>query len=315
MIYFLYGKDTYRSREKLKEIIEGYKKIHKSGLNFKVFDFSDKSVAFGAKELKSNFSQVSMFKEKKMIVFLGLFLNPELKNDFAKNFKDIFRQDDLLVVFEEGEADSKSALFKFLKEEAKCQKFDLLSGTKLKNWVIEELKKYKSKAEPFVVEKLISRIGSDLWQMSNEIKKLSCFRKNSCILLKDIDIFIKPKIESDIFKTIDAVALKNKKEALALIHKHIENGDSPSYLFSMVNYQFRNVLNVKDLADRRCPFDLIIKKSGLHPYVVKKSYLQAQSFTADSLKKIYHKIFQTDLDVKTGRLKAEEALDIIVSEI
>ena len=38
MIFFLYGNDTYRSKEKLDEIVNHYKQIYKSGLNLKFFE-------------------------------------------------------------------------------------------------------------------------------------------------------------------------------------------------------------------------------------------------------------------------------------
>jgi len=38
MTILLFGPDTYRLRQKLQEIVENYKKIHKSGLNLKFFD-------------------------------------------------------------------------------------------------------------------------------------------------------------------------------------------------------------------------------------------------------------------------------------
>lgn len=43
MILFLYGPDTYRSRQKLNDIIENYKKIHKSGLNLVRFNMAEKT--------------------------------------------------------------------------------------------------------------------------------------------------------------------------------------------------------------------------------------------------------------------------------
>lgn len=314
MIYFLYGKDTYSSREKLKEIIESYKQAHKSGLSLKFIDFlENKEVDFS--EISGGLRQASMFKEKKLLVFCNPFKNIDFKNKFLEESKNILKSGDLIVFYSDCDIDAKDALLKFLLKNAKCQKFEPLAGVKLKNWAIKEFEKYKVKTEPFAVEKLINRIGSDLWRMSNEIKKLACFKKNGCVLLKDIDIFIKPRIESDIFKTIDAIALKNKKEALNLVHKHIENGDSPIYLLSMINYQFRNVLNIRDLIEKRYPFNTIASKSGLHPYVAKKTYFQAQNFSIDSLKKIYQKIFQADLDAKTGKAGPEEALDMFISEI
>lgn len=38
MIIFLYGQNTYKSRQKLNKIIERYKKIHKTGLDLQYFN-------------------------------------------------------------------------------------------------------------------------------------------------------------------------------------------------------------------------------------------------------------------------------------
>jgi len=165
------------------------------------------------------------------------------------------------------------------------------------------------------LEKLIEYIGNDLWQMSNEIKKLASFKNNKTLRIEDIELLVRSKIETDIFKTIDAIAEKNKKQALNLFHKHLEKGDSPLYLLSMINYQFRNLLIVKDLIEKHKPYDVILKKSGLHPFVVKKSYYQSQRFTFQELKKIFQKIFKADLDIKTGRIQPEIALDLLIAEI
>jgi len=151
--------------------------------------------------------------------------------------------------------------------------------------------------------------------MSNEIKKLASFKNNKTVRTEDIKLLVRSKIETDIFKTIDAIADKNKKQALNLLHKHLEKGDSPLYLLSMINYQFRNLLAVKDLIEKQIPYNIILKRSGLHPFVVKKSYYQSQKFTFQELKKIYQKIFKKDLDIKTGRIQPEIALDLLIAEI
>ena len=69
MIFFLYGQDVYRSRAKLREIIEHYKKARKSGLNLKVFDF--KKADF--QDFKDVIRSVSMFNEKKLIILKNAF--------------------------------------------------------------------------------------------------------------------------------------------------------------------------------------------------------------------------------------------------
>jgi len=149
----------------------------------------------------------------------------------------------------------------------------------------------------------------------NEIRKLVSFSKARTVRTEDVKLLIRSKIETDIFKTVDAIADKNKRKALKLLHKHLEKGDSPLYLLSMINYQFRNILIVKDFIEKHKTYNTILKRSGFHPFVVKKAYFQSQKFSFKDLKKIYRKIFQVDLQIKTGRIEPETALDLLIAEI
>jgi len=315
MIIFLYGEDAYRSRQKLREIIEQYKKVHKAGLNLNYLDYSKGGDSISFSDFKDNTRQASMFKEKKMYILTNIFSNSGFREEFLEEAKNLIKSDDIIVVYEPGKCDERISLFKLLKEKAKSQKFDQLSGQKLKSWVKKEFQNNKTQIEDRVLEKLIEYVGSDLWQMHNEINKLVNFREDKPIRAEDVSLMVRPKIETDIFKTIDAIAKKDKKQALNLLHSHIEKGDSPLYLLSMITFQFRNLLIVRDLMDKYNPYESIVRKSGLHPFVVKKTYFQAEKFSLPELKKIYQKIFQVDLDIKTGKTDAETALDLLVAEI
>ncbi len=303
MIIFLYGQDTYRSRQKLNEIIEGYKKIHKSGLNLVRLDMEKDSF----EDFKNQVETTPMFKEKKLIILENTFSNQDFIGKilkYKKNFKD-----NLILFFEEKVMDKKNTLFQFLKEKSKSQEFNFLKDEKLKNWIKKEFQKYKIEISPKTIQSLIDFIGNDSWQLFNEIKKLVTYKsKTKKVEERDINLLIKPNIETDIFKTIDAIAQKNKKQTLSLIHKHLEKGDSPVYLLSMINFQFRNLLIVKSDGSG-------FGKLKLHPYVVKKTREQARKFSFEELKKIYQKIFEVDLAIKTGKIKPETALDLLISEI
>ncbi|MDD2697104.1 MAG: DNA polymerase III subunit delta [Candidatus Pacebacteria bacterium] len=312
MLYFLYGQDTYRSRQKLNEVIGQYKTIHKSGLNLQYFEGED--LTFD--KFSDAIQQISMFDEKKLIVVANTFANQDFKEKFLKNSKSFIKSKDIILFYEEKEVSEKDKLFKFLKKEAKSQEFQPLAREKLKNWIKKELMKFGAKGiDEEGLNKLIDYVGNDLWQISNEIKKLVNFKENKKINGEDVELLVKPKIEADIFRTIDAIASKNKKQAIFLIRKHLDKGDSPLYLFSMINFQFRNLLVIKDLIERQRPYYAILKITKLHPFVVKKSYEQAVKFTLPELKKIYQKIFQADLSIKTGRMEPETALDLFLTEL
>jgi len=310
MIIFLYGKDTFRSSQKLKEIIEHYKKIHKSGLNFRSIDLSEESF----QEFKDDAKNISMFDEKKLIVLKNASSNKNFQEDFLKNSKYFISSDDVFLFFEE-ESPESNKFFNFLKKKAKAQEFKILQGVQLKNWAKKEFQKYETEIETSALDELIEFVGNDLWQMENEIKKLVSFKEKGFVRKEDVGILVKPKIETDIFETIDAIATRNKKRALELLHQHLEKGDSPLYLLSMINFQFRNLLIIKDLVEKGRPYYTFQETTGLHPFVIKKSYGQAQRFNLSELKKIYQKIFQVDLDIKTGKLDPQAALDFFIAEI
>ena len=311
MLIFLHGRDSYRSRQKLREIVENYQEVHKSGLNLKSLDCSELDL----EDLKNEVQTSSMFGEKKLLVFNNVFGNKEKEKDFLELMKKFKDTEDIILVYEEGEINERNPLVQFFKKSGKVQNFKPLEGEKLRSWLEKEFAGYKTGIDAQAVDKLIRFVGSDSWQLSNEIKKLVNYKAKKRIEAKDIDLLVKPKIETDIFKTIDAIAQKDKRRALSLVHGHLEKGESPLYLFSMINFQFRNLLIVKDLIERNRPYYAILKESKLHPFIVKKSFELAKKFTLSELKKIYQKIFEADLNIKTGKLDSQTALDLLIAEI
>ncbi len=308
MIIFLYGPDNYRSGRKLKTIIERYKKIHKSGLNLRWLDCQKSD--FG--DLEREINQTSMFHEKKLLVLNNLFSAKDFKRKFLEKVKGLKDSQDIVVIYERDKVAKKDSLFTSLKKHAQAQEFNPLQGPQLKRWVRQEAKNLGSGIEDDALTLLSDFVQDDLWQMANEVSKLSNFKKRGeAIQGKDVDLLVKPKIEPDIFKTIDAIASRDKKRALSLLKNHLDKGDEPLYLLAMINYQFRNLLIISDIVSRGLsPYS----SSGLHPFVVRKSLALCRKFTVPELKKVYGKIFQVDLDVKTGKIEPETALDLLITK-
>ena len=311
MIYFIYGEDSYRSKRKLEEIILGYKEKHKSGLSLVYIDACKKQF----KDFYSELKITSMFAEKKLIVLQNVFEDDKFQEEFLENVKNLEEVKDIIVVYENCAPDKRTKFFKALAKSIKSQEFSFLQPADLRKWVAIEFEKNKTKIKPDAIELLISFVGNNLWQMTNEINKSANYKKNSVIEKADVELLVKPNEENEIFKTIEAIASKNKKMALTLLHKHLDDGEAPLYLLSMIAYQFRTLLIIKDLQDKKEPYGSIAKKSGLHPFVVQKSYYLCNQFTLEQLKKIYRKIFEIDSDIKTGKIEAETALDLLLAEI
>jgi len=337
MLIFLYGPDSFRSGQKLKEIAENYKAKHKSGLNFQSFDWSPSVLG----ELKNILSSASMFEEKKLAILKNACSAAKTDQEELIGILEqkgaLADQDTIIVFFEAGrpsrlaEASAKRAgeprqnkagkpekseLFAWLVKKVKMAEcFEYLSGVKLSNWVKKEIENQGGSVSAQALAKLIGFVGSDLWQMESEITKLVSFSSVKPISESDVELLVKSKYDPNIFATIDALAARNKNLAYKLMHEHLAQGENEIYILTMFVYQFRNLLQIKSLIDEGIPSDVLAKKTGLHPFVIKKSWSQLRNFSQDILKKIYERLLKLDIAIKRGRIEPQTALDLIVGEI
>ena len=109
MILFLYGQDSFRSRRKLREIVEESKqKVRQSGLS--LFYTEDNFVDF-----RNQMETRSMFVEKKLGVIENILANQDLSQRFLEYLKgkEKLLRDDILIFFEAEEFNLQNPLFDF----------------------------------------------------------------------------------------------------------------------------------------------------------------------------------------------------------
>jgi DNA polymerase-3 subunit delta len=179
----------------------------------------------------------------------------------------------------------------------------------LVDWIYQEIIKRGGKIEQGAAYRLAQIVGPDLWRASLEIDKLCSYRNGKLIRKEDIELLVKEEIHPKIFSLIDALGERNTKRAHLLLSELLSLGENESYILSMIAYQIRNLLIIKDLLEKEKPLNL----SGLHPFVLEKTRQQSKNFTKEQLKNIYGKLLETDYNIKTGRLKPYLALDLLIA--
>ena len=294
MIILFHGKDSYRIKEKIDEFVKAYKEKNKNyfGLNY----LNGKEITLF--DLKEEMLSYSMFSEKKLIIVNNLLSNQKNKEDFLSQIDLFKKSENILILVEENEV-----LGKIIDDFDKVNKFDLLSGLKLKDWIKKKVISLESEIEEDAINKIVEYVGGDLWQINNELMKLSSYSKK--ITSDNVSKMVRPKNEINIFDTLDAVAQKNKKKAISLLRIHVDKGDSPIFLLSMIASQIRNIISVKNGA--------VVKQ--MNPFVYRKSVSQAKNFTMEDLKKIYSRILELDFEIKMGKINPDISLDVLISEI
>jgi len=320
MILFLYGPDTFRSKKKLSEIIGKYRLKYKSGLNLAKIELSEDNL----NKLREAVETSSMFQEKKLVILKNVFSSSKSLQKKISEYlkkKGLFEDKNIILVFfEEGKIKNKNNLFKLiLKNSFKNQEFKELPPSKTE-WIIKkEVEKLNGEIHPLAIKKLVFFYGNNLWQISNEVKKLISFKREGTIQPEDVENLCEANINLNIFKTIEAISKKNKKEALKLISKHFETGENTLKIFGMIVYQFRVLIKIKSILEenknniRSQKLYRQFRKSGIHPFVIKKTLPIAKNFSMEELKRIYQKLFQLDLEIKTGKIEPGLGIEMFVT--
>jgi DNA polymerase-3 subunit delta len=321
MIIFLYGEDEFCSGRKLAEIKNKFFEKNKEGGTLFVFDFAQAEEKVDEMLLK--LSSGGLFSNKKLAVVKNILQNKvaaEDKNifDFLKKISRGQEKDLILIFWEKGKIDQKMRLAKFLLEKAKKQEFEILKESKLASWINKEVKEVGRgivTISPKAVEKLSVFVGSNSALLAKEIEKLVTYKSQGEISEEDVELLVKAKVDTDIFRTLDALGNGDKKKALELLHNHLERGDHPLFMLDRYFYQFRNLLKVKFLAEKnKSPSEIAIELK-LHPFVVRKSLEQGRRFSLEKLRELYKKLCEIDFSTKTGKVDIELALDKFVAEV
>lgn len=321
MILFLYGEDNFRLKQKLKEIKQKYLDQSSNDANFSVLNFEDNT---DFQKIKSDIEAMPFLTDKRMVVLENYLKSKSTKlQDEIKDYLEKVPEKTIVIFMEEGTPDKRKALFKDLKKKAdKSWEFFTLKPYELEKWIRAEVSKQGGKIDNQTVQLLASYVGADLWQMQNEIDKLILYKgilrqaqDKEPITNPDVELLVKAKLNTNIFNLIDALGFKDAKKATNLLEELFESGENEVYIMTMVIYQFRNILIVKDLLERGDNRDKIGKKAHMHPFVLQKTLTQAKNFTMPRLKEIYQKLADTDLAIKTGQMESKIALNLLLVEL
>lgn len=325
MIILVYGDDDFRMREKVLQLKEAFlKKFDQTGMNLAMFPTVDRPRLEAAEVLQAACS-LPFLSSKRMVVVGGLF--SQVKKEDEGIWLDGFARlpETSIVVFWEATSPAsleKKGMFKAIEKLGEVHRFAFpqLEGTKLSDWVQGRVRAKGGEIEPAAVRELVTRVGADLWQMNGEIDKLFAFAVGKRVTKQMVEMLVPASFEGRIFELMDAISKKQIKRAIALLEQERLAGSDDHYLLTMLGRQVRILLSARAFLDRASPLseggmrgvmNEFAAASGLHPFPAQKALEQARLFNLDDLTRAHDLLFEYDLNIKTGRMPAGLAVDLL----
>lgn len=309
MLLFLYGEDSFRSREKLNQIKKKFLEKDKQGLNLAVFG---EEIIFS--KIREVIFQAPFLGKSRLVILENASAALKQEREKIVNFLTGQKIPDytILIFWENGIPDRRGVFFKTLVKIAKAEEFTALGSFAIQKWIIQKVSQSGGKIESQAQSELALRLGNDLHVLTNTLDQLLAYKGKQEINLDDLDHFAPVKLEADIFQLVDALSRKERKAALKFIQDQVALGAEELYLLAMITYAFRNLIVVKDLENRGLSRQELVSASRLHPFVVQKTLSCASRFSLEELKKIYLKLMDLDIKIKTGSITPNFGLEMLI---
>ncbi|PIS04833.1 MAG: DNA polymerase III subunit delta [Candidatus Buchananbacteria bacterium CG10_big_fil_rev_8_21_14_0_10_42_9] len=314
MLIFLYGEDTYRSRQKLHELKAKFiADVDKSGLNIDILIGKNAT----AQTIQQSYLTAPFLAKRRMIIVEDFFgLRPNKENCEAI-LNALRRQSENILIFWDGEIKTPlhkpgKELLNNLKNEKLSQEFSALEPHELKRWLSKYCQDKNLKIESNALDLLLDWVGNDLWRLVNEMEKLKAYAAGKKITKTEIELLSIGSFDDNVFNMTDAIGKRQHALALQLLEDQFHLGINHLSLLATITWQFKNLLAVKSLAGENLNEKAIAKTTKLHPFVVKKSLQQVSNFSLEELKLIYNRLLETDQALKNSATSPQALLDLLI---
>ncbi len=328
MLYVLVGQDDFS----LRQVLEGIKK----GTGDHDLLAADITVLEGQQlplaQLRNICETVPFLAEKRLVIVEGLLARfeprgrstPRKKTTPVTNQEKEYKSwaagisklpESTILVLVDGRVANNNPLLTELSGKADVKRFPLLRDAGLQQWIKKQVKEEGGSISPQAVNLLAGLIGSNLWIMANEIKKLVLLTSGRRIEEEDVRTLVSYAQETNVFTMVDAILEFKPGIAEKLLQQLLREGAAPAYLLFMLARQVHMIVRARELRSQGKPEMEIQHRLGLPQFALRRTLEQAGRYPLSRVIEVYHKLLETDLAIKTGKYDGELALNILIAEL
>ena len=232
--------------------------------------------------------------------------------------------------------DKRKKLYKFIKETAVIVDLTVDTGATaaarkdqddvVRDLIRRTLNDFQKKIEPKALQLLLERIGFHPVASVNETEKLALYSgERDSVTAADVDAIVGRTRDEALFEFTEAFAGANLARALLSLHRLRENGIHSLMIAAGLRNFIRKLLLARSFQEQPLPayargmpygafqkgYLAQLKEAkeewpallGGHPYVVYKTFLQAENFHLARLKKGLARLLEAEQSLKSSRVE------------
>jgi DNA polymerase III subunit delta len=315
--YVFCGLDEKLIKDSIELIVRNMLNGDFADLNYIKFDGNKMSL----QELQNACETLPFFSDKKVVlVYRALFLSDREDRDSKKRFEEISTYiEDLpkhcvlimYYVFED-EREKPSGNIKKLEKKCTIIKADKLKGEKLYKKVKDVFENRGKDIGKVELRFFCDNVDNNMDIIVNEVNKLIGYTEGREITKKDITDMFPQKSDNDIFDLVDFVSQKRPEKAIDVLNELIYRGENPIGILSMIQRQFKLLLNVKLGSEEGKTKEILAKELRLHPFIAEKLLIQSKKFSLLQLKRCLELCLNTEKTLKSSPFDKKTEMELLL---
>jgi len=305
-VYLLYGEEDYVKNAYRDKLVQSLVKPEDT-MNLTRFE----GQGCDEQEIIAQAETMPFFAPRRVILAEDSGLFKKKAEDLADYMKNL--PDYLVLVFVESDVDKRSRLYKAVKKYGHAAEFVRQTEDVLHRWFLARLKKENKKIRREDVGLFFQMTGDDMSTISNETEKLLCYTMGRDeITGEDIRAICTQRVQNRVFDMVRAVSTHRQREALDLYYDLLALKEPPMRILYLLAQEFNRLYQIRALLADGEPDDVIIKKAGIPSFALRKYMPVCKSYTESELREAVADFVRTETDVKTGRLKDELSVEMMI---
>ena len=305
--YLIYGDDNGLVENQVTEIINKLKIDKDNIISYSLNNTSMEDIILEA-------SMFSMFGTNKAIIVndANCFKDKVDNIEVLEEYFDKYNHDNYLIFTLNGKPDTRKKVYKLM------DKMGSVIAVKndrdyLYNYVNKYIidNNYQMSSNNIIY--FLSKVGSDINNIKNELDKLMIYKDNDHNILKeDIDEMVIVNIDDEIFALTDAVINGDISNSMRLYNFFINHNYEQVQIIALLGSQFHFLFQVKRLYNQGKYKDDIAKILEVHPYRVKLALGKIYSYSEELLLSYISKLADMDKNIKLGKIDKGLALELFL---
>ena len=262
---------------------------------------------------------ISMFSDKKLLIINSTSFISEKKEvqniNLLEDYLEHYNENSYLVFISyKDNIDSRKKLVKLISSKGITKKVEATEEN-LNKYVIEYASSNGYKINNLDVTYLLTRVGTNINNITNELDKLMLYKEKDKIITKDdITKLTIENIDNPIYDLVGFILKNENKKAIELYNNFTQNGMDAASLIPVIAAQIRLLYQVKRLYSQGKTNDEIAKILEFKSvYRVKYLISDGYYYSEEDLIKYLSHLADLDKNIKLGLVEPKVSLELFIA--